>query len=168
MANKYIAVITGLLQEIAGLVTSTGVPDAGKIVATDATGRLDTSLMPIGVMPEVKIMTTSENLSAGNFVNIYSNAGTETARKSDASNGFTADGFVLAGTTSGTNATIYLEGINNQLTSLTIGAMNYTSATPGGATATAPTTSGYIVQQIGKTLSATELAFQPQQAITLA
>jgi hypothetical protein len=167
MANKYIELAAGLFAQVEALVTSAGAGDAGKIVALDGTGKLDNSLLPTGVGAETKIMTTSENLSAGNFVNVYDNGGTVTARKSDASNGFPANGFVLASTTSGANATVYLAGINNQVSGLTGGDLLFTSATAGAATDTAPSTAGYIVQQIGYAISTTEVAFNPQPTVTL-
>lgn len=165
--NKYIAQSSGLLTEVAAIQTSAGAGDAGKIPAVDSTGRLDATLMPVGVVPEVKSLVTSENLTAGNMVNVYNNAGTPTARNADNTNGRVAHGFVLAGTTSPAAASVYLEGIITGLSALTAGTQMFLGVA-GAATATAPSTSGYIVQQIGVPVSATEIAFNPQQTITLA
>lgn len=169
MANKYIALIAGVLTQIEALVTSSGAGDDGKLVALDNTGRLSTTVMPVGIGADTKSIVTSENLAAGDFVNIYDDSGTPTARKADASNGRQVDGFVLAGSTSPAAALVYFEGKNTQLSGLTIGALYYLSgASPGDETATPPSTSGYIVQEIGKAVSATELNFEPRQPITLA
>lgn len=169
MADKYIKQDAGQLAEVEGLVTSQGSQDAGKIVALDSSGKLDQSMMPSGIGADTEVMASSENLSAGDLVNIWNDSGTRKARKADASNGRRAHGFVLAGTTSPNNATVYLSGDITGLTSLTPGAAYYLSgATAGASTSTAPSTAGYLSQEIGIAVSATSIAFQPQQPITLA
>jgi hypothetical protein len=168
-AKKYLAQVAGRLKEIAATVISAGVGNAGDLVSLDDTGKLDNSVLPTGVGAETKTLTTSEDLSAGDFVNVYDASGTPTARKADATTeGKEADGFVLASTTSGNNAVVYTEGINNQLTGLTGGSTYFLSATAGGVTATAPSGSGNVVQVLGKALSATEIAFEKSNPITLA
>ena len=169
MANKYIKNNSGQLAEVEALVSSTGATDAGKIVALDSTGKLDTSVMPTGIGAVTKVALASENISAGDLVNLYNNAGTINARKADASNNRRAVGFVLSSVTSGNNATVYLDGNITGLSSLTPGAPYYVSGSAaGGVTATAPTISTYISQEVGIALSATEISFEPQQPITLA
>lgn len=165
--NKYVSLVSGQLTEISATQSSAGAGDAGKILALDSAGKVDISAMPVGVAQEVKVLATSENLSSGNLVNIYDNGGTATARKADASNGRKAHGFVLASTTSPANANVFLEGTITGLTSLTIGANMYLS-TVGAASATAPSTSGHISQEIGVAISATEITFEPQRTVTLA
>ena len=89
-------------------------------------------------------------------------------RKADATSpGKTADGFVIAAVSSGATGTAYFEGTNTQLTGLTPGAAYYLSTTAGGVTTTPPSTSGQVVQFIGKALSDTELSFEPAQPINL-
>lgn len=169
MADKYIKNNAGQLAEVEGTVTSAGAGDAGKIVALDSSGKLDNSIMPSGIGADTEVMATSENLSAGDLVNIWNDSGTRKARKADASNGRRAHGFVLSGTTSPANATVYLSGDITGLTSLTPGVAYYLSgATAGAATSTAPSTSGYISQEIGVAVSTTAIAFEQQQPITLA
>lgn len=158
---------TGKFTVISGVQTSAGAGNAGDIPALDDNGKLDTSLMPTGIGPEVKVLTASENLSAGDFVNIWDDSGTPKARKADAtaaSGAKAADGFVLAAVTSGNPATVYLEGINDQLSGLTGGTGYYSSnATAGAAMASpGPTTTGHLSQYIGKALSATEISFEPE------
>ena len=169
MADKFIRQNAGQFAEVEGTVTSAGAGDAGKIVALDSSGRLDNSLMPSGIGADTEVMASSENLAAGDLVNIWNDGGTRKARKADASNGRRAHGFVLAGTTSPNNATVYLSGDITGLTSLTPGTAYYLSGSSAGvSTATSPSTAGHLSQEIGIAVSTTAIAFQPQQPITLA
>lgn len=169
MADKYIKNNAGQLAEVEGTVTSAGAGDAGKIVALDSSGRIDNSMMPSGIGSDTEVMASSENLSAGDLVNIWNDSGTRKARKADASNGRRAHGFVLDAVTSPANATVYLSGDITGLTSLTPGVAYYLSGSSAGAvTSTAPTTSGHISQEIGIAVSTTAIAFEQQQPITLA
>lgn len=162
---KYIELNNGELQEVQPVSTSAGVGDAGKIIELDGTGKIDNSLLPTGVGAETKILPTSEDLSAGDLVNIYDNGGTITARKASASAiGTLANGFVLASTISPANATVYLSGINDQVTGLT-GTTQWLSTTAGQSTSTPPTGAGVISQKIGTKLSATELGVEIAQPI---
>lgn len=167
--NKYLTYASGGEQLIAAAQTSAGVADAAKIVALDSTGKLDSTLMPAGYGEESDTFPTSENLTAGDFVNIYSNVGTATARKADASNGRIAHGFVLASVTSPANATVYRDGNNSQVTGKTIGAIQYLSvSTPGLTQETAPQVSGQTIQQVGVAKAANAISFKPQVAVTIA
>ena len=135
---------------------STGASDASKIIRTDSTGRIDNSLLPVGVGDDTLEIEASETLVAGDFVNIFDDTGTGKVRKADKSNGRDANGFVLAGVTSGNDATVYFEGTNTQLSGMTIGARQYLD-TSGGITETPTTTTGDIHQYLGKASSATEM-----------
>ncbi len=159
MAEKFIEwdAASGRYKQNEGLVVSTGASDAGKIIALDAAGKLDVSVLPSGVGPTIITVATSENLVAGDFVNLYDNAGTINARKADANNNRRAHGFVLAGVTSPANATVYWGDVNNQKSGLTVGAEYFLSETAGGVVTPAPTTAGSIVQRLGIAQSATEL-----------
>ena len=159
--NKDIANNSGKLKEVTASQTSAGVADAGKIPALDSAGLLDISLMPVGVGAEVVIAASSENLTAGNFVNLYDNAGTINVRKADATtNAKPAHGFVLANTTSPASATVYLISAKNTgVTGLTVGLDYYLGTTAGGVVSTAPSASGNIVQFLGRAISATSLPF---------
>ena len=169
MADKYIRNNAGQLAEVEGTVTSAGAGDSGKIVALDSSGRIDNSMMPSGIGTDTEVMASSENLAAGDLVNIWNDSGTRKARKADASNGRRAHGFVLSSVTSPANATVFLSGDITGLTSLTIGVPYYLSGSSAGvSTATSPSTAGQISQEIGIAVSTTAIAFQPQQPITLA
>lgn len=114
-----------------------------------------------------KTFPTSENLAAGDLVNIYDNAGTPTARKADAATpGKEAHGFVSAATTSPANAEVYYLGIITGLTGLAGGPKMYLAAN-GAVTATPSNTSGYIYQAVGVRSSATEILFQPELPVVL-
>ena len=166
--NKYIKNSAGVLTEEAAIQTSAGAGDAGKIPALDAAGRLNVNMMPTGIGADTASIVTSENLAAGDLVNLYDNAGTVTARKADAATNKPAVGYVLAGTTSPAAATVYFEGQNNQMSGL-VGGDQYLSVTvPGRTQAAAPTAAGHIVQVVGFATAATTLNFQSRAPITLA
>src|SRR5678815_3348876 len=99
-ANKYLALVTNRVKEVVALVVSTGAPDANKIVALDAAGKLDVSVMPAGVGAEVTVAASFENLAAGDFVNLFLSGGVIKVQKADATtNAKPAHGFVLANVT---------------------------------------------------------------------
>lgn len=149
--------------EVEATVVSAGVGNAGDVVALDAGGKLDVSVLPTGIGPDVVVIEASENLGAGDFVNIYENAGTAYVRRADASAanaGEIAHGFVLNNVNSGDNATVFFEGHNDQVSGLTPGVTYALSATnPGGVVAlsSATTTAGESLQILGVATSATSI-----------
>lgn len=159
MAEKFIEWdgTNGRYKQNEGLVTSAGVGDAGKIPALDANGKLDTTLLPSGIGSATFTAAAFENLAVGDFVNVYSNAGTINARKADSNNNRRAHGYVLAGVTAPALATIYYGDVNNQLSGLSVGVEYFLSETAGAVVTPAPTTVGSIVQRLGVARSATEL-----------
>jgi hypothetical protein len=106
-------------------------------------------------------------LIAGDLVQLYDNGGTLTCRPADASLGREACGYVTAAYSPAETATVYLDSINDHLVGLTVAATLYLH-TAGDVTETAPTTAGYIVQEVGQALSTTEAVFRPQHTILLA
>lgn len=169
MADKYIHLNNGVPSEKEALVTSAGAADAGKIPGLDPAGKLDETLMPTGVVPEVASIVTSENLAAGDFVNIYDNAGTPTVRKADASAaGKEAHGFVKTSVTSPAAVNVYFEGVNNQVSGATGGPVYLSATTPGGFTSTPPSTSGNVVQRLGIAIEATAINMELGQHYVLA
>lgn len=164
---KYLALINGRIKEVLGLSTSAGSADAGKIPELDGSGRLDSSMMPVGFGSETKVIQASENLAAGDFVNVFNSTGLR-VRKADASNGRIAHGFVLNSVTSGQNATVYYGNLNTAVSGLTIGNELYLSgSTAGTVTATPPSTSGHIVQRLGVATGTTEMLVEIQTPIEL-
>lgn len=192
-AQKVITNNAGQLAEVASISTSAGAADAGKLIATNASGqvdgsflnttvtsspskllmtgadgRIDPTVLPTGVGADTAAIVASEALAAGDLVNVWNNSGTANVRKADASTaGKEAHGFVLSAVASGSTATVYFEGTNTQMTGLTPG-RQYLSTTPGKCSATAPTGSGQVVQVVGFAISATAMNFQCELPITLA
>jgi hypothetical protein len=168
MADKYQSLISGREQMIEATVVSTGVAEAGDILALDATGKIDISVLPVGVGAATAVVLASENLTAGDFVNIYDNAGTPNCRKADSTNDRRAVGFVLNAVTSGNNATIYFEGQNTQLSGLTAGARLYLDSL-GAVTTTVPSLGGgdVIHQFLGKAINSTTMDVEIADEIVL-
>lgn len=162
-----------------GVVTEKAATQVGggsypnQIPALDGTGRLDTTMMPVGVGPEVQNIATSESLAAGDFVNIYNNTGTLNVRKADASSvGKEANGFVLAVFTHPTTAIVYLLGgvTNTAATCTTKGARQYLSASAPGKTVEAAesyASGARFHQLIGKAISTTEMTAEAHDYIVL-
>jgi hypothetical protein len=168
VADKYLYNNAGALTEKAAIATSAGATDAGKIVALDSAGRLDTSVMPSGIGADTEVIPASEALSAGDFVNVHNSTGPK-VRKADASTaGKEAVGFVLAAVSSGANATVYFEGRNNQVSSVTPGPVYLSDTVPGGFTSTPPSGTGKVVQRLGVGTTTTSINFEPQPEIVLA
>lgn len=165
--NKYISNVAGQLTEVAASQASAGAGDAGKIPALDAAGRLDTSMMPVGIGADTATITASEALSAGDYVNVWNSTGAK-VRKADAStSGKEAHGFVLAAVSNGAPATVYFEGTNTQVTGQTAGPV-YLSTTPGAGTTTPPSTAGQVVQRLGVATGTTAVNFDAGPSIVLA
>jgi len=102
---KYLSQVNGALSEVATNQTSSGAGDANKIPSLDSTGKLDMTMMPVGLGAETDSIVASENLAAGDMVNFWNSTGIK-VRKADASSNKPAHGFVLAAVTSGENATV--------------------------------------------------------------
>jgi len=152
-------------------VQSAGAGDSGKVVALDATGKIDATMMPTGIGADTAALTTSEALAAGDFVNIFNDAGTAKVRKADGSTvGKEAQGFVLAAFGAGATATVYFEGTNGQCTGLTPGPQFLSGATPGKTVAVGglPTAAGSTVQRVGVAISATAVNVEFNDPIVLA
>lgn len=168
MADKYIYNNAGTLTEKEAKATSAGAGDAGKIPALDGTGRLDNSMMPVGIGADTASITTSEALAAGDLVNIWNSTGAK-ARKADASTaGKEAMGFVLAAAASGAAATVYFEGTDTQVTGQTPGPVYLSATTPGLATATPPSGTGQVVQRVGYATGTTAINFNAGLPVVLA
>lgn len=170
MADKYLKVGSGVdpIEEVEATVTSAGAGNGGDIVALNTQGKLDATVMPVGFGPGVESIPTSESLAAGDIVNIWDNTGAKAVRKADATvTGKPGDGFVLAGVTHPGSATVYYEGVNDQVTGLTIGAQ-YLHTTAGKTVATKPAASGNIQQFVGTATSATSMVFVRGMSVKLA
>lgn len=166
-SNKFIGILNGLQTLYTAIAVSAGAGDASKIIMTDSSGKIDSTLMPSGIGAATKSVLCSEALVAGDFVNVYNNAGTLNVRKADNSNGRPANGFVLAAFSNASNATVYLQGENTGRTGLTPGTI-YFLGTAGGVTTTAPTASGTTIQQLGYSTGTTSINFEYNDPIVIA
>ena len=167
MADKFLSIDgSGNKQEVEAIVSSAGAADDGKIIGLDATGRIDSTMMPVGVVPDTKNLVASEDLSAGDIVNVWDDAGTPKARKADATtSGKQAVGFVLAAALTGVAVDVYFEGVNTQMAGLTQGAKYFLDTTAGGVTTTPPAATGNVLQVVGFALTPTELQFEPSEPV---
>jgi hypothetical protein len=167
-AKKLLRLIGGVITEVFGVQTSAGAGNAGDIVALDDTGRIDNSMMPVGIGADTAVIAASESLAAGNWVNVWNDASTAKVRKADATTaGKEVHGFVLSAVTSGNPATVYFEGTNTQVTGQTPGPV-YLQTTAGAGGTTVPSASGNVVQQIGVAVSATAVNFERNAPVVLA
>lgn len=170
MAQKFIIIhpTEPGYKELEGLQTSAGSGDQGKIPALNTAGKIDITMMPSGVGTPTQSMTAGESLSAGDFVYINTSDSNKIYKADADAAAKAAVGYVLAAATTNNPVTVYFEGINDQLSGLTLGARYYLSATAGGVTSTKPSTAGQIVQYVGIAISTSALAFNPQLPLELA
>ncbi len=146
--------------------SSAGAADAGKVGALDAAGRWDITMMPVGLGQDTAVIVASEALAAGDYVNVWSSTGFK-VRKADATVvGKEAHGFVLSAVAASGNATVFFEGTNTAVTGQTPGNV-FLSTTAGTGSATAPSGSGNVVQRVGFATSATGVNFQSQPSVAL-
>lgn len=159
-AKKYLKQSSGDLVEQAATVTSAGAGNDGDIVALDSSGRLDTSVMPTGIAPDVEACVASETIANGALVNYFdSGAGVMKIRNADASvTTKRANGFVLVGGAAAATLNVYFLGRNTGVSGLTPAAQYFLSdSVPGGYTVTAPAGTGKIVQRVGVAITATDI-----------
>lgn len=165
--KKFLQLKDGFATEVSATQQSTGATNGGDLVALNDQGKLDDSVLPTGIGADMALLTASEALAAGDFVNIYNNAGTANMRKADASGGIAkmAHGFVKANVASGAQGAAYFEGTNDQVSGLTPGNVWLSATTAGKATNTPPTGASVISQPLGTAISATsvnaEISKQP-------
>lgn len=158
---------SGILDDT--IINATVTSAAGKIVKLDGSGKLDVTVMPVGIGADTAPIVASEALAAGDFVNIWNNAGVANIRKADAStSGKEAHGFVLTAVSASASGTVYFEGTNTQCTGLTPGVQFLSAATAGKSVSAAPTGTGKVVQRIGFAISATAMNFDACDPIVLA
>ncbi len=157
-APKYMTLVSGIRALIAAVATG-GSGSEERVVSTNASGLIDESFFPAGHGADQVNAPCSEDLAAGDQINLWVDSGAVKMRKADASAalaGKRAHGFVNAAYTSGQTARAFRGGNNTGLTGMTPGTM-YLSETPGQVTATPPTTAGAIVQEVGYAMSSTLL-----------
>lgn len=162
--------IDGALQEVETIDASVGAGSSGGIISANDQGQVDITFLPPGAAGGTFVRTASEGLSAGDFLNIWNDAGVEKVRKADRTNGRVAHCFTDAGVALGAAATCYPPGESNvSLAGLTIGAV-YVLGTVGAIepASTATIASGDLEQVVGSASADDTLLFIPQTAIEVA
>ena len=115
-----------------------------------------------------QIKTATEDLLAGDFVNIYNNSGTVSVRKANATDSTKpAHGFILENVSSGGDIAVYFEGINDKFTGLTVGTKYYLNTVAGQITSTIPSNSNNILQYLGDAINSTSIYFTKRDYVLL-
>ncbi|WP_447593549.1 hypothetical protein [Aquipseudomonas campi] len=162
MPQGFLARVAGAVTQLFPTLISNGAADAGKIPGLGPDGRLDESLMPLGIGADTTQATVTEALSAGAFVNYHVVGGVFSVRLADNSNGRFAEGFVKEAFAEAEVATVYpIDGTNANMTALTVGSRYYLG-TAGAVIATPlvetdPGNVTKVSQYLGVATSATEL-----------
>ena len=175
MPEKFLQLDTvdGSIRESRSVDTTTGVEDAGKIPALDAAGRLDQSLMPVGLIPGTRILTASEDLAAGDFVTIWNDIGIVKVKKGSGEvDDTTVIGFVLDDVVTSVNdqVLVYFEGTNTQCSGTIAGTRYFIGddTNRGVPVAVPPSSNGNVIQYLGTAISETEIIFEPSDGIVVA
>jgi hypothetical protein len=164
--QKFLALVSGRIQQLSPVQSSAGSASAGDIVALNSAGQIDATMLGAASGEASISATASEAISAGAIVNVYNNAGTVSVRNADnTAAGKEATGFALAAIANGATGTVTLQGVVTGLSGLTPGAYQFLG-TVGGLVSAAPTASGSITQIVGTALSATSVMFRPSDPIT--
>ena len=156
---------------------SLGSDSAGQIIATGTDGRIHPSFLPTNydgatLAPSAVEGVSSEPLSAGDWVNLYSLGGVRAVRRGLASSTLRiAGGFVVESYAAGVPVTVFLDGINAAIpkASFTANDLNknvFLSAAGFGLCVLGPPAAiGNVIQPLGKivevgsTLVSVELDF---------
>ena len=168
MSDKFLAVIDGRLHEVRPVQHSAGASDSGKIFALDSSGLIDKSAIPLEVASDIGSVVAGEDLSAGDFVNVYYDGSDVRVRPADASaSGREATGFVLDSASAGESVTVYFDGTNDHLSGLTAGEL-YCLAPTAGTVALRSSVSavpGNFFQVVGRAISSTAISFDPSPPV---
>jgi len=101
-------------------------------------------------------VTVTETIAAGAMINLWASTGLKVRNADNTDATKQADGFALTGASSGAITVVIGSAPNTQQTSLTVGT-RYFLGTAGAVTATAPSSSGDLVQSLGIAVTTTEL-----------
>lgn len=109
----------------------------------------------------------SENITAGDMVNVWNNNGVHMVRQAKASAvGYEAHGFVLDTVTTGQQVKIYTSGYNPLLSNLAPG-VQFLATTAGKVSSAPPTDVGTIVQRVGHAPDSTTLNFAALSSVAI-
>lgn len=166
--KKYMQLVNGKKTLTKSKDVSAGVADAGEIVALDSEGKIDpTMLRDI----DNKNVPTFEDLTSGDYVNLFDDGGVVKARKADNSNNRPAHGYVKDSVVAPANVTIYFEAANANLAGLTKGSRQYLGTVGGTIEAPLDPTllanDGKLHQLLGVAISDTEVNTDIQDCIIL-
>lgn len=145
--NKYLTIGTNNIPTmVAASQTSAGAGDAGKLVALNSSGQIDSTMLPSSTSVT---RTASESIAAGALINEWNSSGTLMVRNADNSGYKPAHGYAPSSIASSASGPVYL-GSGPSITGLsgkTVGAEQFLG-TAGAMTETAPT-SGALLQKVG-------------------
>lgn len=155
---KILTLVNGRPAQITPIAVSGGVTDSSKVFQTDATGKIDPSFMPVGVISNTVNIIAFEALTAGDFVNIYVNTGVTNVRRAQGSSiTLEAHGYVLVAVAAAAMATVYNSGDNTAQSGMTAGLQFLSDTSFGKTQLTPPIALGTIAQTVGVASSATAL-----------
>lgn len=113
-------------------------------------------------------MTSSEAISAANFLNIHASSGAKIRKANATDDTKPVDAYAPAAIGSGSSGAVQFPGgVISGLSGLTAGTRYYLDTTGGAITATPPSGSGNLVQEVGVAVSTTQLLFNPKVGVTL-
>jgi hypothetical protein len=163
---------TGRVSEVAANDVSAGAGDAGKVVALNASGEIDASMLPAGVSNALSVVA-SEAIAANAIVEIHDVLGVANIRNAsaDAILGQPGVGWVAAAVAALASGTVFFDGQVGGQVGLVAGSRIYlasSSPADGTITTTPLSTTGEFHQYLGKAVSATSFQFEPDDPILLA
>ena len=165
--SKFLGLVAGVKTWFTAIQISTGAGDAGKIIGLGGDGKLSVTMMPAGIGAATQAMVSSEILAAGDFVNVFDNAGSPNCRKADSTNSRPAHGFVTSPVAAAASATVFLSGPNTARSTLVSGSL-YFLGIAGNVSLTPPSTVGNIIQEIGIAANSTTISFDFDAPTTIA
>ena len=132
-------------------VQAGGSSNANKIAALDSAGKIANTMLPDGIGQDTIVVQASEALSAGQFVNIWKSGSDTRVRRASATSAITrADGFIKEDVASGSDATIFISGINTDVGgSINEGDKVFLGTNPGEGRSIPPTSANNIAQYLG-------------------
>ena len=144
-----------LLGEGTGAVAFATIGTAGCVLTDNGSGS-DPSFQALSALANTMSVTVTETIAAGAMINLWASTGLKVRNADNTDATKQADGFALTGAASGAITVVIGSAPNTQQTSLTVGT-RYFLGTAGAVTATAPTSSGDLVQSLGIAVTTTEL-----------
>lgn len=169
MADKYLRrdAVTGVTTETEATDVSAGVLDAGEVVALNAAGEIDATMLPANIGVTQKSVIAAVALTANDLVYVDGAGDADLASAAVAGNA--TCGFAATTVIALDPVVVLFEGVVSGFVGLTPGARQYLDDTvPGGIVSVPVSGTGKLHQFIGKAISTTEILFEPDDAILLA